>query len=74
MGEIFVIGVDPRSKGTGLGRALTVAGLDLIAARGVGTGLLYVAAENEAAVSLYGSVGFTVHRLDRAYERTVARS
>lgn len=74
MGEIFVIGVDPRAQGTGLGRALAIAGLDLVAARGVTTGLLYVAAENESAVRLYESLGFAVHRVDRAYAQTVPAS
>jgi mycothiol synthase len=72
LGEIFVIGVDPRMQGSGLGRALAVAGLALVAARGVTTGELFVAAENTAAVRLYRSLGFTVHRTDRAYELEVA--
>jgi mycothiol synthase len=71
LGEIFVIGVDPRAQGTGLGRALAVEGLHRLHGRGVTTGSLFVAAENERAVSLYRSLGFSVHRTDRAYARTV---
>jgi mycothiol synthase len=71
-GEIYVIGVDPRAAGTGLGRALAVAGLQAVAARGVRTGSLFVAADNARAVALYRSLGFAVHRTDHAYEREVA--
>ena len=71
LGEIFVIGVDPRVHGSGLGRALAIAGLDEVARRGITTGSLFVAAENEPALRLYRSLGFTVHRSDRAYERIV---
>jgi mycothiol synthase len=67
LGEIFVIGVDPDAQGIGLGRALTLAGLDHLAvARGCPTGVLYVAAENAPAVGLYTSIGFEVHRTDTA--------
>jgi len=72
LGEIFAIGVDPRAQGTGLGRALAVAGLDLIAGRGLRIGMLFVDAANTSALALYRSLGFTVHRLDRAYRREVA--
>lgn len=71
IGEIFVIGVDPRAQGSGLGRSLAVAGLERLANRGIGTGMLFVAAENTGALALYRSLGFTVHRVDRAYEREV---
>ncbi len=72
LGEIFVIGVDPSRQGSGLGRALVVAGLASLADRGVRTGMLFVDGDNEAAVGLYASLGFTTHRRDRAYEREVA--
>ncbi len=72
LGEIFVIGVDPSRQGTGLGRALCVAGLASIAARGVHTGMLFVDSTNDAALALYRALGFETHRLDRAYEREVA--
>ena len=74
LGEIFVIGVDPRMQGTGLGRALAIAGLDAVRHRGVDTGSLFCAADNTGALHLYESLGFTVHRTDRAYECEVRSS
>ncbi len=67
LGEIYVIAAHPDFHGLGLGLALTVAGLDSIAARGVTVGMLYVDDHNTAAVALYRSLGFVVHRTDRAY-------
>ena len=72
LGEIFVIGVDPSRQGSGLGRALVVAGLAHLADRGIRTGMLFVDGDNEAALRLYESLGFTIHRRDRAYEHEVA--
>ena len=70
-GEIFVIGVDPDAQGLGLGRALVICGLEYLAdGRGCDTGVLYVAAENAAAVGLYRSLGFVVHRTDTALVRS----
>lgn len=69
LGEIYVIGVDPAHHGGGLGRALTVAGLTSMSDRGVRVGMLYTDATNEAAVALYGSIGFTVDHVDRSYRR-----
>ena len=67
MGEIHVIGVAPQAHGRGIGRRLVRAGLRRIVDSGVGTGLLYVAADNDAAIALYRSLGFTTTRVDRAY-------
>ena len=66
-GEIYVIAVHPDFHGSGLGRALTVAGLDHIVSRGVTTGMLFVDLDNTSAVRLYESLGFRIHRVDRAY-------
>jgi mycothiol synthase len=74
LGEIYVIGVDPRMQGARLGPALAIAGLDGVAARGITTGMLFVAADNAPALKLYRSLGFTVHRTDRAYELEVTPS
>jgi mycothiol synthase len=61
LGEIHVIAVDPAYHGHGLGRGLTAAGLDWMAHQGVGTGMLYVESDNEAAVRTYHRLGFEVH-------------
>jgi mycothiol synthase len=67
IGEIYVIAVDPDFRGLGLGRQLTLAGLDSMDARGVHVGMLYVDADNAAGVALYERLGFAIHRTDRAY-------
>ena len=67
MGEIYVIGIDPTTAGSGLGTALTIAGLQSIASRGVDVGMLYVDADNHAAMKMYRKLGFEVHRTDVAF-------
>ena len=61
LGEVYVVGIDPAAQGTGLGRALTLAGLRHLADRGAQEVLLYVEADNEPAIALYTRLGFT-HR------------
>ena len=74
MGEIYVIAVDPAFHGLGLGRALTIAGLDNISARGLTVGMLHVDSANLAAMGLYERLGFTVHHEDHAYVGDITRS
>ena len=67
LGEIYVVAVDPAFARRGLGRALTIAGLQHLSAEGAPVGMLYVAADNNAALSLYRSLGFTTHHTQRAF-------
>lgn len=66
-GEIYVVGIDPDFQGRGLGVPLTAAGLDHLHRRGATTGMLYVEADNQPALATYRTLGFTVHRTDRAW-------
>ncbi len=59
LGEVYVVGIDPAAQGRGLGRALTLAGLHHLAGLGVAEVLLYVEADNHAALSTYSRLGFT---------------
>ncbi len=72
LGEVYVVGVDPSAQGRGLGHALTLVGLQhladrLSARRGESAVMLYVEADNSAAVATYERLGFTVGSVDAAY-------
>jgi mycothiol synthase len=69
IGEVYVVGVDPAVRGIGLGRALTLAGLHHLRSRGLSTALLYVDADNIAAISLYRSLGFASWDSDTLFRR-----
>lgn len=58
-GEVYVIGVHPRTQGTGLGRALLAAGLTHLHGQGLDEVVLYVEGDNHGAVRLYERFGFT---------------
>lgn len=69
LGEVYVVGVDPDAQGRGIGATLTLAGLHHLAERGAKTVMLYVEADNEAAVKTYQRLGFDVYSTDVAYTR-----
>ena len=67
-GEVYVVGVHPAEQGTGLGRALTLAGLHYLRDREIPWVMLYVDGENTAAIRLYESLGFAQAATDVMYE------
>lgn len=67
LGEVYVVGVDPAAQGRGLGSVLTLVGLHHLAQRSLPTVLLYVEADNSAAVATYRNLGFEVFSVDAAY-------
>ncbi|MGW4022046.1 mycothiol synthase [Streptomyces sp. NPDC005009] len=67
LGEVYVLGVSPDAQGGGLGKSLTTIGLRHLAARGLPTAMLYVDADNKAAVSVYERLGFVTHETDLMY-------
>ncbi|AQT73167.1 MULTISPECIES: mycothiol synthase [Streptomyces] len=67
LGEVYVVGVLPGAQGGGLGKALTAIGLQHLAALGLPTAMLYVDADNPAALAVYEGLGFTTHEVDLMY-------
>jgi mycothiol synthase len=67
VGEIYVIGVDPSRQQSGLGKALTLAGLEHMSSRGIERCCLYVDSANAGARAMYDKIGFRLDHLDRAY-------
>ncbi|WP_226346371.1 mycothiol synthase [Agilicoccus flavus] len=64
LGEVYVVGVDPAYQGSGLGGAVTRAGLAHLRSRGVPEVDLYVDGDNAAAIATYRRQGFERVALD----------
>ena len=73
LGEVYVVGVDPDEQGSGLGRALTLAGLRHLRDRGVAQAMLYVDEDNVPAIRMYEGLGFTRTTVDAMYRRGAQR-
>lgn len=71
-GEVYVLGVDPRASGKGLGKVLLQAGLSRLADGGATRVILYVEADNEPALALYRRAGFEVVHTDTLYGPTTS--
>ena len=71
LGEVYVVGVAPAAQGRGIGATLTLIGLHHLADRLSGNSqasvMLYVEADNLAAVDTYRRLGFEVFAVDVAY-------
>jgi mycothiol synthase len=67
IGEVYVLGVDPAARGRRLGSVLTIAGLRYLRDRGLRDVLLYVEADNEAAIRVYRELGFTHYDTDAMF-------
>ena len=67
LGEVYVVGVDPAEQGSGLGRALTLAGLQHLRDLGVARAMLYVDEDNVPAIRMYEALGFTRATVDAMY-------
>ena len=69
-GEVYVVAVNPKAAGRGLGTVLTHAGLAHLAGTGVAEVILYVDGDNDPAIAVYRGQGFTEKRTEAQYRGT----
>jgi mycothiol synthase len=58
VGELYVVGTHPEHAGKGIARALSVEAINYLVNKGLKHAILYVDADNEKGLKLYGSLGF----------------
>ena len=70
-GCIHMLGIDPDSRGRGIGRVALLAGLSHLKNRGVQVVELTVDSENRAALALYQSLDFKIWTSSLWYEKAI---
>jgi mycothiol synthase len=68
IGEIYVLAVDPLYKGLGIGKDLTMTGLNYLKYKELSSAMLYVGVKNKTALNLYKSLGFSDFGSDVMYK------
>ena len=68
IGEIYVTAVSDKYVGKGIGKALTITGLNYLKYQGLNSAMLYVDEDNQAAFNLYKSLGFVESDKDVMYK------
>ena len=68
IGEIYVMAVSKELVGKGIGKALTITGLNYLKYQGLSSAMLYVDEDNQKAVNLYKSLGFVESGKDVMYK------
>ena len=68
IGEIYVTAVSNKYSGKGIGKALTISGLNYLKYQGLNSAMLYVDEDNKIAVNLYKSLGFVESGKDVLYK------
>jgi mycothiol synthase len=68
IGEIYVTAVSDNYVGKGIGKALTITGLNYLKYQGLNSAMLYVDEDNQAAFNLYKSLGFIESGKDVMYK------
>ena len=69
IGELYITGVDYKYVGKGLGKFLTILGMQHLARKGLHQVLLYTDLENDRAIRLYEKLGFTEISRDVMYKK-----
>jgi len=68
IGEIYVTAVSNKYSGKGIGKALTITGLNYLKYQGLNSAMLYVDENNQVAFNLYKSLGFIESGKDIMYK------
>ena len=66
-GEVYVVAVNPKAAGRGIGTVLTGAGLVHLRDQGLESVLLYVDGDNDPAIAVYSGQGFDDVRTEAQY-------